>query len=180
MREGKMKLERIGALLPKQLAGRGSLVFFAGVLGVFLLIAGGLPFSDKEEAADASAASGTTRQWSEVYVRQLEETLTELIGSIEGAGRTKVAVTLDASAETVYALDETNGGENGQRQLEHILVDTREGQDALVEMTWEPVIRGIAVVCEGADDVTVNAQITQAVSVLTGVSTNRISISKMS
>ena len=45
MREGKMKLERIGALLPKQLAGRGSLVFFAGVLGVFLLIAGGLPFS---------------------------------------------------------------------------------------------------------------------------------------
>ena len=47
-------------------------------------------------------------------------------------------------------------------------------------MTWEPVIRGIAVVCEGADDVTVNTQITQAVSVLTGVSTNRISISKMS
>ena len=91
-----------------------------------------------------------------------------------------MAVTLDASAETVYALDETDGGENGQRQLEHILVDTREGQDALVEMTWEPVIRGIAVVCEGADDVTVNAQITQAVSVLTGVSTNRISISKMS
>ena len=55
-----------------------------------------------------------------------------------------------------------------------------ETVDALVEMTWEPVIRGIAVVCEGADDVTVNAQITQAVSVLTGVSTNRISISKMS
>ena len=110
-----MKLERIGSLLPKQLAGRGSLVFFAGVLGVFLLIAGGLPFSGKENAADASAASGATRQWSEAYVRQLEETLTELIGSIEGA-----------------------------------------------------------------DDVTVNAQITQAVSVLTGVSTNRISISKMS
>ena len=39
--------------------------------------------------------------------------------------------------------------------------------------------RGL-MVCEGADDVTVNAQITQAVSVLTGVSTNRISISKMS
>lgn len=175
-----MKLESIGSLLPKQLGKRGSLVFFAGVLGAFLLIAGGLPFSGKEEAADTSAGSGEAGRRSEAYVRQLEETLTELIGSIEGAGRTKVAVTLDASAETVYALDETDGGENGQRQMEHILVDTREGQDALVEMTWEPVIRGIAVVCEGADDVTVNAQITQAVSVLTGVSTNRISISKMS
>ena len=175
-----MNLERIGALLPKRLSGRGSLVFFAGVLGVFLLIAGGLPFSNETKSQEASAAAETAQQRSEAYVRQLETTLTELIGSIEGAGRTKVAVTLDASAETVYALDETDGGENGQRQFEHILVDTREGQDALVEMTWEPVIRGIAVVCEGADDVTVNTQITQAVSVLTGVSTNRISISKMS
>ena len=59
-------------------------------------------------------------------------------------------------------------------------LDTEGGQDALVEMTWEPVIRGIAVVCQGADDITVNAQITEAVSVLTGVSTNRISIAKMS
>lgn len=176
-----MKLEQmIGSLLPKQLGRRGSLIFFAGVLGVFLLIAGGLPFTGKGERTDSSDVCSATQQRSEVYVRQLEEILTELIGSIEGAGRTKVAVTLDASAETVYALDETDGGDNGQRQLEHILVDTREGQDALVEMTWEPVIRGIAVVCEGADNVTVNAQITQAVSVLTGVSTNRISISKMS
>ena len=174
-----MKLEQIGSLLPKQLAGRGGLVFFAGVLGVFLLIAGGLPFASKEKTADAAPAA-SVQERSEAYVQQLEETLTGLIGSIEGAGRTKVAVTLDASAETVYALDETDGGETGQRQLEHILVDTGEGQDGLVEMTWEPVIRGIAVVCEGADDVTVNAQITQAVSVLTGVSTNRISIAKMS
>ena len=175
-----MKLERIGSLLPKQLTGRGGLIFFAGVLGVFLLIAGGLPVGGENDAEDLSAAALTAQQRSEAYVRQLEKTLTDLIGSIQGAGKTQVAVTLDASAETVYALDETDGGENGQRQLEHILVDTRDGQDALVEMTWEPVIRGIAVVCEGADDVTVNAQITQAVSVLTGVSTNRISIAKMS
>lgn len=175
-----MKLEEIRSKLPGRLAGRGGIAFFAGVLGVFLLIAGGLPFGDSGDASQTAAASPTAQQRSEAYARQLEETLTELIGSIEGAGRTRVAVTLDASAETVYALDETDGGENGQRQLEHILVDTGEGQDALVEMTWEPVIRGIAVVCEGAGDVTVNAQITQAVSVLTGVSTNRISIAKMS
>ena len=174
-----MKLERIGALRPSQLAGRGSRVCFAGVFGVFFLIAGGLPFGSGEKSVDTAAVQ-TAQQRSEAYARQLEQTLTELIGSIQGAGKTRVAVTLDASAETVYALDETDGGENGQRQLEHILVDTRDGQDALVEMTWEPVIRGIAVVCEGADDITVNAQITQAVSVLTGVSTNRISIAKMS
>ena len=154
----------------------GAIVFIAAAV-VFIP---GFFFYSQSRGGNFLSGCMTSEKGETPYVRQLEETLTELIGSIEGAGRTKVAVTLDASAETVYALDETDGGENGQRQLEHILVDTREGQDALVEMTWEPVIRGIAVVCEGADDVTVNAQITQAVSVLTGVSTNRISISKMS
>lgn len=174
-----MKQAWLERLLARKKDLRGSLLFFAGVLGVFLLIAGG-SFFGGEKQQEAGAQQLPADERSRQYVEQLEATLTELIGSIEGAGRTRVAVTLDAGAETVYALDENDGGENGQRQLSHILVDTGQGQEGLVEMTWEPVIRGIAVVCEGADDITVNAQITQAVSVLTGVSTNRISIAKMS
>ena len=174
-----MKQAWMERLLARKKDLRGSLLVFVGALGVFLLIAGGLSFGGGEKA-DTDAGAQDAAQRSRQYVEQLEATLTDLVSSIEGAGRTKVAVTLDAGAETVYALDETDGGENGQRQFSHILVDTAQGQDGLVEMTWEPVIRGIAVVCEGADDITVNAQITQAVSVLTGVSTNRISIAKMS
>ena len=70
-----MKLEQIGSLLPKQLGRRGSLIFFAGVLGVFLLIAGGLPFTGKGERTDSSDVCSAAQQRSEVYVRQLEERL---------------------------------------------------------------------------------------------------------
>lgn len=64
-----MKLEQIGSLLPKQLGRRGSLIFFAGVLGVFLLIAGGLPFTGKGERTDSSDVCSAAQQRSEVYVR---------------------------------------------------------------------------------------------------------------
>ena len=173
-----MKTDLLEKLLPKNAKAKSGLLVFVGALGVFLLIAGGLPGGGRE--AEAAPAASAQSQYSAAYARQLEDTLTEFIGSIEGAGRTRVAVTLEGGAETVYALDETYGGDGGQREYKHILLGDGQGQSALVEMTWEPVIRGIAVVCEGAEDVGVNAQITQAVSVLTGVSTNRISISKMS
>lgn len=176
-----MKTEFFQKLLPKgKKWNAGSLLFFAGVLGLFLLLAGSFTPQKEKQAAGTAQPPLTAAQASEQYARGLEEKLTQVVGSIQGAGEVRVAVTLEASAERVYALDEKNEGESGGREVEHILMDTEGGQDALVEMTWEPVIRGIAVVCQGADDITVNAQITEAVSVLTGVSTNRISIAKMS
>lgn len=175
-----MKTDLLEKLLPKGKKLRpGSLLVFVGALGLFLLLAGSFQ-PTRKEAVQTVQQPITASQASAAYAQQLEEKLTQVVGSIQGAGKAKVAVTLEASAERVYALDEKDGGETGSRELEHILLDTEGGQDALVEMTWEPVIRGIAVVCEGADDITVNAQITEAVSVLTGVSTNRISIAKMS
>ncbi|WP_418454047.1 hypothetical protein [Allofournierella sp.] len=177
-----MKTEFFQKLLPKgKKLNMGSLLFFAGILGLFLLLAGSFtPTKQKQGEQQAAPLVHTAAQASEEYARTLEEKLTQVVGSIQGAGEVRVAVTLEASAERVYALDEKKEGESGSREVEHILMDTEGGQDALVEMTWEPVIRGIAVVCQGADDITVNAQITEAVSVLTGVSTNRISIAKMS
>lgn len=176
-----MKTELLEKLLPKgKKWNMGSLLFFAGILGLFLLLAGSFAPSKEKQTIQPAPAVATAAQAGEEYARLLEEKLTQVVGSIQGTGEVRVAVTLEASAERVYALDEKDAGESGGRELQHILMDTEGGQDALVEMTWEPVIRGIAVVCQGADDITVNAQITEAVSVLTGVSTNRISIAKMS
>lgn len=170
-------IEKIFGSDKKQL--KSSLLIFLGALGLFLLIASSFKPSEKEEKKQ-SASEISVSDFSSQYALQLEEKLTQVVSSISGAGNAKVAITLEASAETVYALNQKESGEGGNRELHHILLDTEGGQDALVEMTWEPVIRGIAVVCEGADDITVNAQITEAVCVLTGVSTNRISIAKMS
>lgn len=158
---------------------RSSILVFIGALGLFLLLAGNA-FSPGIEKGTTSEVQSTADQttYAREYADSLEDTLTQVIGSIQGAGQVKVAVTLEAGPQTVYALDETDRGENGS-EIQHILLEDSSGQNALVEMVWEPEIRGIAVVCEGAADIQVQAQITEAVSVLTGVSSNRISIAKM-
>lgn len=158
---------------------RSSLLVFAGALGLFFLLAGNA-FSpgNRNHEADAAQSTASETVYAQEYAASLEQTLTRVIESIQGAGQVKVAVTLEAGPQTVYALDETDRGENGS-ETQHILLENSSGQNALVEMVWEPEIRGIAVVCQGAEDVQVQAQITEAVSVLTGVSSNRISIAKM-
>ena len=40
-------------------------------------------------------------------------------------------------------------------------------------------LKGVAVVCEGGDDITVIKRITDLVSVVLGLSTNRICVTKM-
>ena len=158
---------------------RNSLLVFVGSLGLFLILAGnGFSFGRSGEDTADTAPSGGEETNAQSYAAQLEQTLTALIGNIQGAGRVQVAVTLETGPQTIYALDETDRGESGL-ETQHILLDGEKGQNALVEVIWEPEIRGIAVVCQGADDVGVQAQITEAVSVLTGVSSNRISIAKM-
>lgn len=158
---------------------RSSILVLIGSLGLFLLLAGNA-FSPGSAKTKVSEADRTVEQTADArkYADQLEETLTRVIESIQGTGRVTVAVTLEAGPQTVYALDETNRGEN-ESEVQHILLEDSSGQNALVEMVWEPEIRGIAVVCEGAADIQVQAQITEAVSVLAGVSSNRISIAKM-
>ncbi len=157
---------------------RSSILFFAGILGVFFLLAGGFsPQKDEKEAPSDPAALGVSGREYEI---QLEQKLTELLSSIQGAGKIQVAVSLESGEQTIYALDEKNQGQTNAYETQHVLVKAQEGERPLVEMIWEPEIRGVAVVCEGAEQVQVCAQITEAISVLTGVSSNRISIAKMS
>ena len=153
-----------------------TLIFWLGICGmVLILLSDVFPAEPKEKTMGAEP----TRQL-ETYTRQLEQDLQEILTQVAGAGETRVMLTLDSSAETVYASDTHRVGDREETETQHILLDTQQGESALVEMVWQPEIRGVAVVCEGGDDIRVTSQITQIVSVLLGVSTNRISVAKMS
>lgn len=58
-------------------------------------------------------------------------------------------------------------------------MDAGSGRQALVETAREPEIKGVAIVCEGGDDVAVIKRITDVVSVVLGIPTNRICVTKM-
>lgn len=116
------------------------------------------------------------------YSKETEEKLADIISSVDGAGKTKVFLTIEESEEYVYAQNissdkKENTGENEDK--EYVIVDGSDGKNGLLVKTVNPKIRGVAVVCEGGDDPTVQQRIYSCVSASLGISTARISISKM-
>ena len=105
------------------------------------------------------------------YKQQLEQQLEQLIGQVDGAGKTTVMLTLESGEETIYALDTLSG--QTQTQQTHVLLD--DGT-ALEQTVYLPTICGVAVVCEGGGDVRVASRITELVGALLDVPSNRVCV----
>lgn len=111
------------------------------------------------------------------YEEDIEKRLTKIVSQINGAGRTQVMVTLDSGDENVYAVKEKSN--DGSREREYIVIDSDDSESGLLLKVIEPEIRGVAVVCEGADSANVRQEIVATVSAVLGITTNRISIAKI-
>lgn len=128
------------------------LIVTAGIAGIALIFIsnyinlGNLRSGEKDEAFSVSS-----------YSEQIENSLESLISRIQGAGETKVLLTMENSVEYVYLKDSTT--------------KTKE---------VEPVIRGVLVVCEGGDDPVVVERVTQAVTKALDISTAKVCITKLS
>lgn len=145
-----------------------------GLCGMVLLCASEwLPVSDPGSSAASDPESGQTSVDSEAFASMLETRLSELLGSMDRVGRCKVMVTLAAGEQTVYAQDTERSGED--LRTEHVVL----GQEPLVEGTQAPSVQGVAVVCDGGGDASVQYAVTQTVAALTGIGTNRITVSRM-
>ena len=148
--------------------GRAQLAAAVGILAmVLILLSELLPQSTKSAGAESTAAA----QSSAEYQTQLENRLEHLISQMSGTGKTTVMVTLETGEEAVYALD-TQSGEL-QAQQTHVLLD--DGT-ALTETVCLPQVRGVAVLCEGGADVRVAVRITELVSALLDLPSNRICV----
>ena len=158
---------RLKGLAQKE--NRARLAVLLGAAAMLLILLSEL-FTPSGKTAAASAASAD----DSIYRQQLEQQLSDLIAQVEGAGKTTVMITLESGEETIYALDTLSG--QTQEQQTHVLLD--DGT-ALAQTVCAPRVCGVAVVCEGGDDITVIKRITDLVSVVLGLSTNRICVTKM-
>ena len=157
-----------------------NLLLALGLGGMLLILLADLRASSQTAAAAPAPDTAAQVTLTEAeYTAQLEQKLQQMICQIEGAGETAVMITLEGSRETIYAQSEKSG-EGSSHESSPVLRKASSGEEALVEMTWEPEIRGVAVVCQGGADITVAARVTELVSVVLGVPSHRISIAKMS
>lgn len=109
------------------------------------------------------------------------EKLTEILSQIDGVGDVKVMVTEATGAETVYQtdLEETNGSDSASRREKTVLYSVSGGEEGLVRTIRPALYLGAVIVCEGGDKPAVSLAVTEAVSKVLGISSDRIAVLKM-
>ena len=110
----------------------------------------------------------------------LEARIEQALSSVEGAGQVEVVLTLRSSARQVLAQDsqETVREEGGERALTPVVLSREEGEQPVVVQQISPQYQGALVVCSGGDNPGVRLQLVEAVSALTGLGADRISVCK--
>lgn len=112
----------------------------------------------------------------------LQVQLEEILEQIAGAGHVKVMLAVDQGESIIYQTDTTYAqSENNtdSRSQTILITDGERNENGLVHQKIPPVYRGAIVLAQGADDPTVKLAIAEAVSDVTGLGTDRISILKM-
>lgn len=123
-------------------------LLLAAVLGVALFWLSGVFGTEQKEPAAGFSVSD--------YRAATQKDLERLLAQIEGAGKTRVLLTMENSAEYVYL-------ENGTTKTKEI----------------QPRIRGVLVLCEGGNDPVTIGRVTEAVTKALDISTAKVCIEKL-
>ena len=151
--------------------GKYKYVILIICLGLLLML---LPSGDKEPVEmnikDSTASKPT-----------ITEELSGILGQIQGVGRVRVMITEQQGSETVYQVDvdATSDTDRNTSKRETVLVSGSNGENGLIKSVTPPVYLGAIIVCQGGDDPVIKLAVSQAVSAVTGISTDRISVLKM-
>ena len=141
-------------------------------VGVLLLL---LPTGESRPPAEEERADG------EVFfqLEELEEKLARTLSGIHGAGETEVMLTLKSGSRQVLAQDVDRNSQQGEESTQTVILSRgSSSQETVTVQEIYPRYQGALVVCPGGDDPEVRLQITEALSALTGLGADKISISE--
>lgn len=168
------------------------------IIGIIIIIAGSTIFSSnkpdtKAQQQKAENTVDVARQ-STSSSDLLEAKLKSVLAQMQGVGKVEVMITYESSGEEIPAYDikksESNtqekDNEGGTRSIieedcDSVLAyeDTPGGGKAPVILKeTEPEVRGVLVVAEGADSITVRQRIISAVTVVLDVPVHKVEVSE--
>ena len=138
------------------------------LLGLALLL---LPGGKKTTQKSNAAASAAQTDYA-----------TQMLQQIAGAGQVSVMLTLETGERVEYQTDvqaSSDGAQSSESRKTVILSEGSSYDKAAVAATTYPRFQGALIVCEGADSAAVRLRLLEAVSAVTGLSTDRITVVKM-
>lgn len=155
--------------------------FFKKYKYVALVLAVGLVLmllpSQKKTASDQGSVVQPTESAPSV-----QEQLSQILSQINGAGKVQVMLTVASGEEIIYQTNddfETNNDTGSTRADTVTVTDAERNESGLIRQVNPPAYLGALVVCQGADSPTVRFAIADAVTKITGLGADKISILKM-
>lgn len=115
-------------------------------------------------------------------VPDIAEQLSEILQQIQGVGKVRVMLTVSKGEKTEYQQNEdmTNSESDTSIRKETVIIrDANDQEMALIIQVIPPEYLGAIVVCEGADNANVKLAVVEAVSKVTGLRSDHISVLKM-
>ena len=142
------------------------------IVGLVLMI---LPTSNKTKTS--TAVEEDTQQ-----TISASDALAEILAKIEGAGKVQVLLSIEQGEEILYQTDDdiSQSLENTTSRTDTVIItDSDRNQSGLIKQKNPPKYQGAIVVCQGAESASVRLAIIKAVSDITGLRTDKISVLKM-
>lgn len=133
-------------------------------------------FSSKMTSKASNSSDGATIT-KEDYCTKMENDLSVLLNSLDGAGQVKVVINWESSVESVIAYI-TNTTDTSSSSTPQVIVNSGLSQPIILKEIY-PKALGVIIVSQGGDDVKVKMSITNAVTTLLGISANKVNVYKM-
>lgn len=146
-------------------------VFLMIAVGLILLL---LPATEKTKESDISQ--------QQANILTLEQQLSAVLSSVKGAGNVEVFLSQATGEEILYQTDQnySTSGDSYDNRTDTVTVSGTDREEAgLIRQINPPVYKGAIIVCQGADNPAVRLAIVEAVSRVTGLGTDKISVLKM-
>lgn len=144
-------------------------------LGVVLLC---LPRAPRQE--------NTAAQERETFdLASVQREMEQILSGVDGAGKLRLMLTVSSGEELELARDDTlsyrgksDAPENYERRSETVVLGGGTNAQTVVTRTVYPRYQGALIVCEGGGNASVRLALTEAVSALTGLGSDRITVVK--
>ena len=149
---------------------------------VLIVIAAGIilllwPTGERKQSTGTDCSANVRETFD---LDALEEKLSRTLSMVEGAGEVTVTLTVKSGMEQVLASDRTTSVSDRGSSVEEetVMINTGGGQNTVLLTQKYPTFQGALVVCEGGDSAEIRLLLTQAVSALTGLGADRITVCK--
>lgn len=143
-------------------------------LGVLLLLLPTAGAGDRQEQT-----AGVSQEFFDLtaFTQQAET----LLSQVQGAGELRLLLTLETEGTRDYLMDRTErlSGDNQDIQTQAVLIGSGSGQAPVPVQRQYPEFRGAVILCQGAGSPEVTLALKEALSSLTGLGMDKITVCKM-